>query len=230
MTIQQDIQRPSPGALIEMFELDISSITGTNTLSDHYYFHDGVSASGAPIVWQGNTYNPWPVQADGFDVTTNGTQPRPQVTLGNVNGILTALCRDYQDLVGAVFIRRRTFGQFLDGQPGADPGQHLPDHIFKVERKLSHDRSAVKWELASALDMEDAVLPSRRVLVEYCGWDYRQAECTYTGSSYFDVNDQAVGSLALDVCSKSVNGCKLRFGANNPLPFGGFRAVKLYKV
>ena len=38
----------------------------------------------------------------------------------------------------------------------------------------------------------------------------------------WDVNDNVESSLANDRCGKRVSSCKLRFGANNALPFGSF--------
>lgn len=230
MNINELIQSLEPGRLIELFELDISSITGTNTPSDHYYMHSGLSDLGFSIVWQTKTYAPFPIEATGFEMTTKGTMPRPTVRVSNVTGAMSALCDAYGDLVGAKFIRRQTFARYLDGQPEADPDQHLPDDVFYVERKTGEDLFEVAWELVSAMDLEGVQLPSRVITVDYCTWDYRSTECSYAGSNYFDVNGNPVASLALDVCSKALeNGCKKRF-PSGPIPFGGFPAAKAYRL
>lgn len=229
MSIIEDIQKLAPGSLVEMFELDVSGITGTDTPADHSYFHAGTNGVGGNIVWQGKTYQRFPVEAEGFDVVTRGTQPRPKLRASNVLGAMSALVMAMDDLVLAKVIRRRTYAQYLDGMPGADPNQYLPDHVFYVERKVSENKNLIEWELSSILDLEGVQLPSRTITVDYCQSDYRSAECSYTGTSYFNVLDAPVGSLALDVCSKRVSGCKARFGARAVLPFGGFPAAKSYK-
>lgn len=229
MIISELIQRLDPGALIKLFEIDVSSITGTNGPSDHFYFHAGTNNVHAPIVWQGKTYTPWAIAAEGFEMTTKGSLPRPTLMISNYQGLLTALSKDLDDLVGATVIRRRTFARYLDGQPGADPNQYLPDDLYYVERKVSSDKTQFTFELTSALDIQGVQLPARPIAANFCVWIYRGPGCGYAGTNYFDVNNQPVGSLALDVCSKSITGCKLRFGATAVLPFGGFPAAKSYK-
>lgn len=232
MTIDADIQSLSPGKLVTLFELDLSPITGNTAYveSDHYYFYPGLDESNAEVVWQGRTYSPFPIEADGFEMSAKGTLPRPSLRAANVTGALTALCEDYDDLIGAKIIRRRTFSQYLDGQPGADPDQHLMDDVFFIERKVGEDSLSITWELASAMDLSGLQLPNRKVVVGYCAWQYRSAECSYTGTNYFNVLDLPVASSVDDVCSKSVNGCKVRFGASANLPFGGFPAARTYRI
>jgi lambda family phage minor tail protein L len=71
------------------------------------------------------------------------------------------------------------------------------------------------------------MLPQRQIIANVCQWKYRSAECGYTGSSYWNVNDQPVGTLAADVCGKRVESCKLRFGAATQLPFGSYPGAGL---
>lgn len=226
--IKEVIQSLSPGTVMVFYELDIGPITKTNTPSDHYYFHNGANQLNQGVMWQGKEYEPFPVEGTGFDKTTKGTQPRPIIKFGNVEGIIGALCDVYGDLVGARVIRRSTFARYLDGASEADPNQHFPDDIYFVERRTYTDFERVEFELASASDLAGFRLPARQVTVNYCPWTYRESECGYTGTRYFNSSDAAVTTLAQDVCSKSVRGCKLRFGANAKLPFGGFPAARAY--
>lgn len=226
MNIPELLQRLDVGALIELFELDVTSIGG----EDIFYFHAGTDELLAPIVWQGNTYQPWPVMAEGFEVSTRGTLPRPTIRIANVTSLISAAVMEFDDLVGAKVTRRRTFAQYLDGQPTEDPDQHLDDDVYFIERKISENKAVVQFELASALDLEGVQLPFRVITINSCSWKYRGAGCGYAGDDYFDVHDQPVGSLGLDVCSKKVSGCKARFGARAVLPYGGFPAARAYKA
>lgn len=231
------IQLLEPGSIIEMFELDLSPVTGTITASDFVRFTAHTNQLEAAVVWQGLTYQPFPIESGGWESTTKGTLPRPQLRASNVSGVLTALMAGKDDLLGAKLTRRRTYVRYLDAvnftggvNATADPTQFLPNQVAYIERKVRQDKTQVEWELASALDMDTAMLPGRIITSSYCQWKYRGTECAYAGTNYFNVDNQAVGTLALDVCSKSVTACKLRFGATAVLNFGGFPAARVYKL
>lgn len=453
MSIKADIQSLSPTAEIELFELDATNLPE----GEKSYFHAGTNELSRPIIWQGITYSPLPVEASGFDITTNGTLPRPRFRVANIGGVFSAVAEENDDLVGCKVTRRRTLAKYLDdanwifrtataqggtattltldslasdvdgmyvgnnlyllsgagsvqssriisydgttkiatvepwkqnmlkhsndasqsswfknqttvtwdaaeqasklsvtsasdpycgqnisinpkgrtitftvdvkgvgtgigkilhlylyrstpsgditskgfvitgnwqtctftktfdnvdgslmaarfdfpqtgatvgdqclfrnahvyegefseyvstgasgvflpnsttgfeirhpdyGQNQADPTQQFPDDIWFVEQKLNENKYVVEWELASVFDLEGIMLPHRQVIQDSCPWRYRGAECGYTGTVYFDANDQPTTESA-DVCGKHLSSCKARFG-NEPLPFGGF--------
>ena len=131
------------------------------------------------------------------------------------------------DLGGAEVRRIRTLKKYLDGEPTADPYAKFPDEIWYVDRKAAETRDLVQWELASKFDLPGMMLPKRQIIANICQWQYRSAECGYTGSNYFNANDQVVGTLAQDKCGKRLGSCRLRFGLNSPLPFGSFPGAGL---
>ncbi|MFP3432091.1 phage minor tail protein L [Paraburkholderia sp. SIMBA_061] len=228
MSITSDIQLLSPGRLIELFDLDATAIGGQMAR-----FHAHLTAG--PIVWQGNVYSPWPVTAEGFQRTSTGAAPTPTLKVGNVDGSISSLCIALADLVGAQVTRRRTLTKYLDavnfpdGNPGADPDEEMPPEVWLIERKSHEDNETVEFELSSPLDFEGEQLPRRQIIPNICAWEYRSAECSYTGPAVADGNDQPTDDPAKDDCSKGLKACKLRFGANNPLPFGGFPAAGLVR-
>ena len=229
MNLPELLQSLAADAIVEFFEVDLTAIGGT----DVFRFHAGTNALTLPVVWKGLTYQPFPIQADGFERSVRGTLPRPTLHVANVTNVLVPYLDDFQDLVGAKVTRRRTFVRYLDGQPGADPSQHYDDEVYFVERKISDDGVLVTFELASSLDLEGVKLPSRMITVNSCSWvgDYRRGgDCPYVGTAYFNVRDLSVATLALDVCSGTVQGCKARFGDKAVLPFGGFPAARTYKA
>jgi lambda family phage minor tail protein L len=223
MSIRQDVQRLDPGQLVELFELDATVLGG-----DVLYFHAGTDAGRQPVVWQGNTYNPWPISATGFEFTGRGQLPTPRVSVGNIGGVMTALNLAYQDLLNSKFTRRRTFARYLDGMPLADPNAGFPEDVFYVERKVGENRAIVQYDLSSALDVEGVMVPRRQVIANMCGWDYRSAECGYAGGPVADRNDVDTSDPQLDECSLRLSGCKKRFGPNGPLPYGGFPSAGQY--
>lgn len=215
--------------MVELFEIDSTALGGTVTR-----LHAGTNSLQTAVVWQGNTYQPFPIEVKGYEVTGKGQIPRPTVRVANVNGLIGALVRDLDDMIGARFARKRTLVKFLDAanfpggvNPTADPSAALPDDVFIVDRKSAENKVFVEWELAASFDVAGMQLPRRYIVQNVCTWRYRGGECGYTGASYFDANDAPVGSSALDVCGKRLSSCQARFGANNPLPYGGFPAAGL---
>lgn len=225
MTLAADVQTLEPGELVELFELDAQAISG-DLLRFHAYVQVG------SIWWQGNEYSPWPIMAEGFDLQPS-KPPTPMLTVGNVDGSITGACLAFQDLVGATVIRHRTLGKYLDAanfggsNPTADPTQEMPVDRWFIERKAAETNTAVQFELSSALDFGSVQLPRRVIIANQCSWTYRSAECGYTGGPVADADDTPTSSSDQDVCGKRLSSCKLRFGQNNQLPYGGFPAAAL---
>lgn len=221
-----EIQSLAPSAVIELFQLDASN----QGVAQPLYFHAGTNALRQPVVFQGISYTPFPLEISGFEYNGRGTLPRPTMRVSNIFSTITALLLEYNDLVGARLTRVRTLARYLDGQPAADPGAEFPREIYYVDRKVSESRDMVEFELASALDLAGVQLPRRQIIQNTCPWVYRSAECGYNGTSYFNANDQSVGSPALDVCGKRLSSCKARFGQYAELPFGGFPSAGLIRA
>jgi lambda family phage minor tail protein L len=228
--INTEIQSLSPSAIVELFELDATSIGGPLV-----YWHNGVNELGSDVVWQGNTYTRLPVEANGFEKSSNGTIPRPTLRIANVTGVISATARAYDDLIGAQVTRRKTFVKYLDavnfasGNPLADPNAAFQDDIWIVDRKASENGIFIEFELAAIFDLAGVKLPRRQFVQNICGWAYRSAECSYSGGAVADTNDVATTILANDVCGKRLASCALRFGETAVLPFGGFPAVGLLR-
>jgi lambda family phage minor tail protein L len=227
--ITVEIQKLEPSAIVEMFEVDATAFGG-----DMLRFHAGTNQLRQNLVWQGETYSPFPIQASGFDYSGNGQLPRPKLAVANVTGAITLLVLTYDDLLGAKVTRKRTLLKYLDAvnfpggtNPTADPAAEFGDEIFFVDRKTSENRDIVEFELAAAFDVAGVRLPRRQVIQNVCTWKYRGGECGYTGTAYFNADDQSVATVGLDVCGKRLSSCKARFGANEPLPFGSFPAAGL---
>lgn len=230
--ITSEIQTLTPSAIIELFQIDATNVGGAV-----YYFHSGKNKLLSDIVWQGQAYTAFPIEASGFEWNGKGQLPRPKVVVSNVLGTITALALAYQDLAGCKFTRIRTLAKYLDAVnfPGgvnasADPTAEFPRDVYYVDRKSNETKDFVEFELSASLDLAGVALPRRQIIQNYCPWAYRGPECGYTGTSYFDTNDNAVGSLALDVCGKRLASCRARFGQYAELPYGGFPAAGLVRT
>ena len=231
-TLEAVAQTPQPGDLIQLFKLDATRQGGGVE-----YFVLASDAADA-VTWQGQVYAPVPIVATGFDSAANGTLPMPKLKVLNINGALTGLIRDYGDLLGAAVTRTRTFRRFLDGEADANPNEHFPIDIYRVERKSALTKLYVEWELSCVLDQQGAMLPARQALRDYChkryrfwngaAFDYSAATCPYSGAGCYDSVGSPVAQ-AMDACGKRLSDCRLRFGNNAVLPYGGFPGMTRYR-
>lgn len=231
-SVYADLSVLTPNAIIELFELHYDNTLHGST--DILRWHAGVNADvTGNITWNSNSYTRLPVKAEGFEYTNSGQLPRPTLTVSNLTGAVTALLIDVNkitvgnDLTGAKVKRIRTLKKFLDGESAADPYATFPVEEWFIDRKAIESRDVVSFELASKFDLTNKELPNRQVVANICQWEYRSSECSYTGSDYFDVNNNTVSTLAQDACGKRLSSCKKRFGESGELPFGSFPGAGL---
>ena len=176
-----DLQSINPSAIIELFTLQLeTALHGSNTL---YRFHAGsnLNANGQ-IVWDGNSYLRFPIQATGF-AFQKGQLPRPKIIISNggnqgssVSSLsISAILLDVNettagnDLTGATVTRIRTLAKFIDaanfanGQNAtADPNAEFPKEIYSIDRKASETREFVEFELAAPTDLAGVRIPGRQ--------------------------------------------------------------------
>jgi lambda family phage minor tail protein L len=230
MSILGDLQKQNGGAWVDLFILDCTALGGGITR-----FHAGTNGFKSSVIWQEEIYQPFPMQMIGFE-WDGGKPVRPKIIIANTTGVMSALVRDYDDLVGAKVIRKRTQVKYLDSvnfpnaiNPSHDPMAHMPDELFMVVQKTREDKFSIEFEIGTPMDLQGVMLPRRQIISNRCMWQYRGEGCGYAGGAVAKEDDTPTSNIALDACSKRVSGCKLRFGANNQLPFGGFQAASLIR-
>ena len=248
--ITADYQKLEPGNEIRLLEID-GSVFG---MDDVLYFHghsiahseSEILAAGGdesrlpakPIWWQGNEYMPWPCIIEGIESTTSGRDSQPSLKVANIDASITALCLYYDDLVQAKVTVHDTLAKYLDarnfpeGNAAADPTQEKRK-VFFIDAKSEETNEVIEFTLASPMDLQGIMIPTRQ-LHSICTWcirnKYRSGDgCDYTGQRYFDKNNISVTDPALDVCNGTLSACKLRFGEDNELPFGGFPGTSLIR-
>ena len=213
------LQEIAPGAVIELFELELN--TAQHGTTDIYRFHAGTSLNNdGEVVWNGNSYLRFPVEADGFEYSGNGQLPRPKIRVSNILSTITALLLTLPDgLEGAKFTRIRTLARYIDAVnfPGGvspyspDPTAEFPREIYYVDRKTIENREVVEFELAAAFDLAGVSAPKRQCIANICQWVYKSTECGYSGG--------------LPTCLKTLTDCKAHFGATAELPFGSYPGI-----
>lgn len=222
-----DLAKLEQNALIELFEVDLRQLRDGDGISGELYrFYAGTNEKSQPIVWQGKTYQPFGVKADGFELSGNGPSNRPTLTLGNVGGFVTALCNRFEQCLGGIVRRRLVYMHYLDavnfesGNKQADPNQEALSY-FVIEQLSSLNRSIAQFTLALPSETDNALIGAR-MITSTCSWLYRGVECGYTGRAVADEKDQPTNDPQKDKCSGLLTGCKLR---NNTQNYGGFVSV-----
>tara|TARA_R110002110_G_scaffold201274_1_gene412302 strand:+ start:572 stop:1273 length:702 start_codon:yes stop_codon:yes gene_type:complete len=226
-SIQEQLQSLEPSAIIELFQLELTA--AVNGVDSTFYYHAGTNELTANVVFAGVTYTAYPIEVDGFEMTTKGTLPRPSMRIANANNSISALIVLYNPLQAKV-TRIRTCKKFLDaanfasGNASADSAAKFEDEIWYIDRVANENTQLVEFELTSKLDLTNLALPRRQIL-EHCPWQYKGEECGYKGAACFDLNDNPTVASS-DVCAKKYSSCTKRFPSGN-LPFGGFPGARL---
>ncbi|OQP32440.1 phage minor tail protein L [Pantoea latae] len=242
MSFTQDVQALEPGQLVQMIEIDGTEFGLDTILRFHAYNLPtegwaSFAADNLPsIIWQGNEFDPHPYELTGLEMSSSGSQPTPKLSVGNVGNYVTALCLQYQDMVKAKVRIHTTLAKYLDaanwtaGNPNANP-QESRVQLFYVNAKTAETRVQVDFELCSPFDIQGLQLPSRQItpVCTWCmrGWYRTGTGCDYNGTRYFLKDGTPTDNPSLDVCGGRLGDCKLRFGEDQPLSFGGFPAANL---
>lgn len=210
MSLATEIQRLDPSQIVSLYELS------------NYHNNDVFRFTNiGNVVWGGVTYQALPVESDGWEYTGKGTLPRPKIRVSNVSGTMSLLLQQYGDLAGATLTRRRTLQRYLMNPPSRGATEFPPD-VYTVTRKTVENKKLVEFELQSVLDREDVELPRRIVLASTCTWQYRGANCGYTGTQGYDINNNPTSDPNQDTCNKTLAACKRRFGLDAVLNFGSY--------
>lgn len=225
-----ELSKLEQGALIELWEIDLSKIP-SNSSSDKkgeiYRFHNGLTQGGKNLIWQGNEYAAYPINAEGFELSSSGPSNRPTLTLSNLYGLVTGIVADFGHGIGGKVVRRQVYAKFLDsvnfdgGNPNADPMQEAVS-LYVIEQLKSLDDVTATFELALPIETDGARIPLLMITSDTCIWQYRSSQCGYTGGPVADEYDKPTTDPKKDKCSHCLRGCKLRWGKNAVLPFGGF--------
>lgn len=187
------------------------------------------------IMFAGEEFVFYPYGLQDMDISTEQAAS-PQITIANIDGVITALCLQFKNLLGAKVTIIDTYRKFLDGGPDANPAERR-EQVFYIDTKTYEDDEIVTFTLSSPADFQGMQLPKRQVTM-ICHWAmtgrYRSGDgCAYNGTAYFDAKGNPVSDPARDVCGGLMSDCQARFGAglSNPneayLDFGGYPACDL---
>lgn len=186
-----ELQSITPSAKIELFIMEL--IEGTHYATGNpssvpttFRFHAGTNMNTySEIIWQGNSYQRFPITAEGFAFEGRGQIPRPTLTMSNLGGIsrsgqvitvtdlliLVNLITPHNDLINTKITRLQVLASSLDAanfpgntNPFGTPNSNeLPQEVFFIDRKVAETRDTVQFELVSRLDQQNKKLPKRQV-------------------------------------------------------------------
>ena len=137
------------------------------------------------IIWQGDTYERFAIEAEGFAFEGRGQIPRPTLTMSNLGGItrsgqvinvsdlmtIVNITTPANDLINTKLSRLQVLASSLDAanfpgntNPFGTPNSNeLPREVFFIDRKSAENRDTVQFELVSRLDQQNKKLPKRQI-------------------------------------------------------------------
>jgi len=180
--------------------------------------------------FEGIDYTPLGCESEGYDVTSQGTNPMPTLKVSNVGRLISSwivACERNPTYIleGSRVIRRLTQKKFLDGEAAAgDAIREFPRHIHRIEQIPDINAESVTFKLSNPWELEDVTLP-RRLASRDCSWTFRGARCGYAGSVMRDINGRVTTDPAKFDCGGSAAQCAKYFGATAILPFGGYPGI-----
>jgi phage-related protein len=248
MSLNNDYQKLEPGNTVRLFEVDGTAFGVGEVLRFHNHniphTEAEISAAGGDesklpaksIWWQGVEYSAWPCQIDGLEKSTTGSGATPKLTVANLDGSITALCLAYDDLLKAtvtihdtwrsIWMRAISLRQRCRSHSG-----NIAGLVYRREkyRNIRGYRVSVNQPDGPAGGNDPD--PQLHSLCSWCiRGKYRSGDgCDYAGTNYFDKNNNPVADPSLDQCNGTLTACKLRFGENNELSFGGFPGTSLIR-
>lgn len=236
------LQSLYPGEIITLVEID-----GTKFGAQVYRFHnENISYTAEEllqaretgvlppkdIIFQGETYGARPFGITGISFTSNGKADKPQLTISNLDSQVSALIRQYNGMMQAKVTIWITAAEFLQGDGSVIDGAYRK-LVYYIERPNFCNPTIGRFDLTSPYDMDGIMIPPR-VTQSVCYWAqrgwYRSGKgCGYNGSLMFDKDNQPVSDPAQDYCAGTVTACKIRFGEDNEIDFGGCAVASLLR-
>lgn len=170
----ETVQKQDPGSeLVILFDLEY--IPGS-----FVYFTSNYDAGDVQFPDSGGTlrtYAALPIEADGFDISSEGSYSRPTLTVSNLsNTLASAIGIDFEELIGRRITRRITLAKYLYGGSNySSTPIEYPKTTYVIDRIRERNVMQVSFELAAPFDLANITLPRRQVISGGCPWRYQGA-------------------------------------------------------
>ena len=183
--IVEDAQKQEiASSLVTLWELQLKN-------DEYVHFFSGLEADLSTVQFRDRedssivySYTALPVQAEGFEVQSDGPSQRPTISFANVLSTFddalqlsdgTSLTN--KDLLGKRIYRRRTLYKYCHGQSGDSPDRSIeyPIQMYFVDRIAEETPELIIFELASGFDLAGIMTPRRVITGNSCSWIYTGA-------------------------------------------------------
>lgn len=236
------LQSLFPGEIITLIEID-----GTKFGANIYRMHSENIAYTAEellqaretgilppkeIVFRGDVYGARPFGISGIGFNSAGKADKPKLALSNLDSQVSAMIRAYNGMMQAKVTIWITSKELMKDDGSVKDGAYRK-LVYFIERPSYVNNTLAQFELTSPYDMDGIMIPAR-VTQSVCHWAqrgwYRSGKgCSYNGTRYFDKDNNPVSDPSQDFCPGLVSSCKLRFGADQQLDFGGAAVASLLR-
>jgi len=149
-TPQEDILKRYIGERMTLYIIDASNIGGP--------VHRVTAHANNNVVWDGQTFSPFPIESEGYEMNNAGSQPRPTIRVSNISKEFSQEVLSNDNYINAKVTRIQTLGQYLN------TNKSLSIETFYVAKKTSHTKQLIEFELQTPLGWESITLPKRKVL------------------------------------------------------------------
>lgn len=241
-TFDNVLQSLYPGEIITLIEID-----GTRFGAQVYRIHNeniqytpeelmqaretGVLPP-KEIIFRGEAYGARPFGITGISFSSDGKADKPQLTLSNLDSQVSAMIRAYNGMMQAKVTIWITAAEFLGANGAVQDGAYRK-LVYYIERPNFCNQSVARFDLTSPYDMDGIMIPPR-ISQAVCFWAqrgwYRSGKgCGYNGAAMFDKDNNPVSDPSQDFCAGTATACKLRFGENNELDYGGCAVASIQR-
>jgi lambda family phage minor tail protein L len=202
--------------------------------------HDGVriyvtherNSRDPRLKWAGIELALCDFKSEGFEARGDDESPSPSISMSMIDPTIRAYLAAHDQGRGATLTRQKIFLKNLDGESEADPTQVFAREIYRVS-KATREFPEIRWQLISSLEMAAPEFPHVTLTKSYCDFIYRRwngtlftpGTCPYAAAPMFALDNVSTTVSSEDKCSKTITGCRKRYG-NNPVPFRGTLGVR----
>lgn len=185
------------------------------------------------ITFQGEQYGARPFGISGISFTSNGKAGKPKLTISNLDSQVAALIRSYNGMMQAK-VTILVAPKDLMNEDGTIEDGAFRKLVYYIERPDYVDSTLARFDLTSPYDMDGIMIPPR-TSQSVCywaqrGWYKSGKGCAYDGrNGWFDKDNNPVDDPSKDFCPGTLTACKLRFGADQELDFGGCAVASLQR-
>jgi lambda family phage minor tail protein L len=178
-----------PDSFVDLFEIYVDESSGI------LRFHAGKNFNNF-IIYKGNRYTAAPIEYGGFEFSSDGKQSRPTIKIANINGVITDVIKNKNDLINCSLKRIKIFVKNLDDVNFSDNinpyygyrakrygpdnyGTPFLEETYVINRKTQENKYSIDFQLSSPIDYENQSLPNRKISDNLCSWNYRGCGCNY---------------------------------------------------